>query len=71
MRIKPSGVKSYFYQFRSTETGSKRRITIAQYGELTLDEARNLAKDHARDVRHKINMAMRVKIAAPRTLPKI
>jgi len=55
LRIKSSGVKSFFYQFRSPETDSKRRITFAQYGELTLDEAREKAKELAREVRHDVD----------------
>ncbi len=43
--MKPSGVKSFFVQFRSPGTDKKRRYTIGQYGRLTLDQARTEAKD--------------------------
>ena len=43
--VKPSGVKSFFVQYRSPETAKKRRYTIGQYGRLTLDQARTEAKD--------------------------
>ena len=43
--VKPSGVKSFFVQYRSPVTAKKRRYTIGQYGRLTLDKARIEAKD--------------------------
>lgn len=43
--VKPSGVKSFFVQYRSPVTAKKRRYTIGQYGRLTLDQARIEAKD--------------------------
>jgi len=43
--VKPSGVKSFFVQYRSPETAKKRRYTIGQYGRVTLDQARLAAKD--------------------------
>ena len=43
--VKPSGVKSFFVQFRSPQTAKKRRYTIGQYGRLTIDQARTEAKD--------------------------
>lgn len=43
--VKSSGVKSFFVQYRSPVTAKKRRYTIAQYGRLTLDQARTEAKD--------------------------
>ncbi len=44
IRIKPSGVKTFFVQYRSPVTGKKVRHTIAQYGRLTLEEARTEAR---------------------------
>jgi len=43
--VKASGVKSFFVQFRSPGSDKKRRITIGQYGRLTLEQARTEAKD--------------------------
>lgn len=43
VRIKPSGVKTFFYQYRSPESGKKKRYTIGQYGRLTLEKARRRA----------------------------
>ncbi len=43
--VKPSGVKSFFVQYRSPVTAKKRRYTIGPYGRLTLDQARIEAKD--------------------------
>ncbi len=39
LRIKPSGVKTFFVQYRSPVTGKKVRFTIGQYGRLSLDKA--------------------------------
>ena len=44
IRIKPSGVKTFFVQYRSPATFKKSRLTIGQYGRLTLDEARSEAR---------------------------
>ncbi len=43
VRIKPSGVKTFFLQFRSPVDFVKRRLTLGQYGDLTLEKARTLA----------------------------
>lgn len=50
IRVKPSGVKTFFVQYRSPETFKKTRHTIGQYGRLTLDEARREAKKMLGDV---------------------
>ena len=44
LRVKPSGVKTFFVQYRSPVTFKKVRFTIGQYGRLTLDEARGEAR---------------------------
>ena len=44
VRIKPSGVKTFFVQYRSPITFKKVRLTLGQYGRLTLDEARREAR---------------------------
>jgi integrase len=44
VRIKPTGVKTFFVQYRSPITFKKIRLTIGQYGRLTLDEARSEAR---------------------------
>ena len=44
VRIKPSGVKTFFVQYRSPVTDKKIRHSIGQYGRLSLDEARTKAK---------------------------
>ncbi|MPY75461.1 MAG: DUF4102 domain-containing protein [Alphaproteobacteria bacterium] len=43
VRIKPSGVATFFVQYTSPVTGRKVRYTIGQYGRLTLEEARTKA----------------------------
>jgi integrase len=44
VRIKSSGAKTFFVQYRSPTTFKKVRFTIGQYGRLTLDEARSKAR---------------------------
>jgi integrase len=48
--VMPSGIKSYFYQYRNTE-GRQRRATIGKHGEWTPTEARAKAEDHREAVR--------------------
>ena len=50
VRVKPSGVASYFVQYRNQE-GRTRRLVLGRVGELTPDEARSLAADTLRGVR--------------------
>jgi hypothetical protein len=50
VRVKPSGVASYFIQYRNRE-GRTRRLVLGRVGELTPDEARKLATDRLRDAR--------------------
>ena len=48
--VMPSGIKSYFYQYRTSE-GRQRRATIGKHGEWTPTEARGKAEDHREAVR--------------------
>jgi integrase len=48
--VMPSGIKSYFYQYRTAE-GRQRRATIGKHGEWTPTEARAKAEDHREAVR--------------------
>jgi integrase len=43
IRVKPSGVKTFFIQYRNTE-GRTRRLVLGQYGRLTPENARDLAR---------------------------
>lgn len=44
LRIKPSGVATFFIQYTSPLTFKKTRLSIGQYGKLTIDKARGEAK---------------------------
>ena len=46
VRVKPSGIASYFVQYRNQE-GRTRRLVLGRVGELTPDDARSLAADEA------------------------
>ena len=44
VRIKPSGVKTFLIQYRNVE-GRTRRLVLGQYGALTPEKARDLARE--------------------------
>jgi integrase len=43
LRAKPSGIKSFFVQYRNT-SGRSRRITVGRFGVITVEQARLAAK---------------------------
>jgi hypothetical protein len=43
VRVKPSGVKTFLIQYRNVE-GRTRRLVLGQYGALTPEVARDLAR---------------------------
>ena len=49
LRVQPSGVKTYYYAFRSHD-GKKQRIWIGKHGSVTAMQARDAAAKHAGNV---------------------
>ncbi len=49
VRIRPSGNRIYFFKYRSAD-GRQRKYRIGQHGNITVDEARKVAKRIALDV---------------------
>jgi integrase len=54
LRVMPTGSRSWGFEYRvgSGRAAPKRRVTIASFGKLTPEEARNVAKRLAADVAH-------------------
>jgi integrase len=48
VRVQPSGAKTFFFQGRSK--GKLIKVTIGRFGALTVEQARDLAKQHAADL---------------------
>lgn len=48
--VMPSGIKSYFYQYRTVE-GRQRRATVGKHGEWTPTQARAKAENYREAVR--------------------
>jgi integrase len=67
--VMPSGVRSFFVQYRTVggRRGQKRRVKIGRYGQLTVDEARAVARKLLADVTHGADpaAALRSKKANP------
>ena len=51
VRIYPSGRRAFVITYRNA-TGTKRFVTLGNYGELTVKQARSLAQDKLAEVRH-------------------
>jgi len=49
-RITPKGARSFFLKYR-TKAGQQRKPTIGVYGDVTLDEARDIAEDWRKIIR--------------------
>ena len=45
LRVQPSGVMSFYVAYRNKQ-GVKNRVRLGQYGQITLTQARDLAKQH-------------------------
>ena len=63
IRIKPSGAKSFFVQYRSPEDFKKRRITLGQYGTLSIEQARIKARKELGRVADKVDPVLNGKRA--------
>ena len=49
LRVQPSGVMSYYFAYR-TKQGKRNRVQIDKHGNVTPDQARDLARQYAGDV---------------------
>jgi integrase len=49
--VSPTGVKTFILKFRTNASTIPKRLTIGRYGELTVDQARDIAKDALHDAR--------------------
>jgi hypothetical protein len=49
VRVKPTGVKTYFVQYRNAD-GRTRRMVIGKHGTLATDEARDLGRQKLAEV---------------------
>lgn len=49
LRVTPRGVKSFIFQYR-LKGRAARRVTLGRYGNLTQEQARNLAREHSHAV---------------------
>ena len=49
VRLKPSGTKTFFVQYRN-QARRTRRLVVGQYGVLTVEQARALAREHLTSV---------------------
>ena len=50
-KVTPTGRKVFMVQYR-TNAGERRKPSIGQFGELTVEQARSLAQDWLAEVRH-------------------
>lgn len=50
LRITPAGTKSYIFQYRTASYGGRRK-TIGKHGAITVDQAREIARDWYAEVR--------------------
>jgi integrase len=54
LKVTPQGKKVLLYQYRPAwrgRAGKTKRITLGEYGELTVEQARDLARQHAAEAR--------------------
>lgn len=72
LRVKPTGTRSFFYQYRSQVDGLKKRITIGSYPAVTIKDARKRAQRMAAQILDGMDpIAERQKEDAPQTVSKL
>jgi len=62
VRVTPAGVKTFALQYR-TRLGKKGWIKIGRFGDITLEQARNIARKHKGDLAHGVDPAQQLREA--------
>lgn len=72
LRVKTTGSRSFFYQYRSPVDGRKKRITIGAFPAVAIEEARKRAQRYAAQILDGLDpLAERIREDAPQTVAQL